>query len=129
MPPPNPRQALQKFIADHPDLHEELFHFVDPYTRDLAIKDVRQLPAIDFARLADQARHLLLTRILHQPASRGLCRGKVIYTEDQANRKAKEIWNTGRGRMRVYRCPLCQDHHLTHKSDRFQGGDRRWRGK
>lgn len=34
------------------------------------------------------ARHLMLTRILHRPASRGRCRGKVIYTVDQANRKA-----------------------------------------
>ena len=46
--------------------------------------------------------------------ARPRCNGKLIYDEVGARIAAKRVWETGRGSMRVYHCPLCSGHHLTH---------------
>ncbi|MFZ1687317.1 MAG: hypothetical protein WAU70_07845 [Flavobacteriales bacterium] len=115
----HPRNNLKRLLRDHPKLHDELFEFFDLDLRQRALHDLDNLTLGELTRLTDRALYITLTRIIHRPRPDNTCRGKFIYTQEGANRMVKKIWNQGRGRMRIYLCPLCQGHHLTHKADRF----------
>ena len=108
------QQSVASFIMAHPDQVDELFRFMDPSVRDAALTSVKQLSLHDAALLRDRAAYLSKTRIVHRAHEAPRCRGKVIYTEKDAHAKANRIWSEGRGRMRIYHCPLCKGHHLTH---------------
>lgn len=41
--------------------------------------------------------------------------GKVCHTLRTANESAARVKKRGRGEMRIYACPECGHHHLTHK--------------
>jgi hypothetical protein len=81
--------------------------------------DLTKLSTAEHTKLADRAKYIALSRIIHRPRKEhpGDCRGKVIYREERlARTKVNEIWNAGRGMMRVYLCPLCEGYHLTHQA-------------
>ncbi len=110
------QQRLTAFIEGHPELLAELFCFTEPAVRAAALAGARQLDLHSTTVLCDRILYLSRTRIVHVGHEAPRCGSKVIYDEAGANRKAHSIWNTGRGRMRVYHCPHCQGYHLTHKA-------------
>ncbi len=112
------QDRLKAFIAAHPDQLDELFRFTDAAVRELALTQCKQLELRDASLLCDRIDYLSKTRIVHQRQEAPRCRGKVIYTEREAHAKANRIWQTGRGHMRVYSCPVCKGHHLTHQAYR-----------
>ena len=115
----DPQRILARLLCDYPELHDELFRFTDPEVRALAEVDPTQLSKRDHTKLADRAKYIALTRIIKQPRKEPApdCRGKAIYREERlARAKVNEIWNAGRGQMRVYLCPLCEGYHLTHQA-------------
>ena len=112
------QQSVASFMKAHPDQLDELFRFTDPQIREVATTSIKQLPLHVACLLRDRAAYLSRTRIVHRAQEAPRCRGKVIYTEKEAHAKANRIWSLGRGRMRVYHCPLCQGHHLTHTAHR-----------
>ncbi|MBP6389381.1 MAG: hypothetical protein KA175_00860 [Flavobacteriales bacterium] len=114
-----PRPLLPKILKSHPRLHEELFRFTEPDVRERALKNLDSLTLGERTRLEDRARYITLTRIIHRPRVDNTCRGKFIYTEHGANRAVSKIWKAGRGRMRIYRCPICEGFHLTHQANLF----------
>ncbi len=111
-------KILRRLLKEYPALHDELFKFSEPEIRELALADLSQLGPGDLAKLADRAKYLALTRIVHRSsAPPPRCRGKAIYTTEQfAQTVANRIWETGRGAMRIYKCPLCEGFHLTHQA-------------
>lgn len=109
------QRNLARFILHFPQLHDDLFRFVDADVRAKALADVSTLTPNEAVRLWDRAKYISLTRIPCEKEGPPRCRGKVIYDERGANAKANAIWNSGRGAMRVYRCPLCEGFHLSHK--------------
>lgn len=114
MPPSNTVRILKKLLAEYPDLHEELFRFTEPDIKALALSKIAALPLGELTKLADRAKYITLSRIVHRPSTNRHCRNKVIYDQHGANAKVKEIWEAGRGQMRIYQCPLCSGLHLTH---------------
>ena len=108
------QDRLKAFIKAHPEQLDELFRFTDPEVRELATTTVKQLDLGTATVLCDRIDYLGRTRIVHHSHEAPRCRGKIIYAEKDAHRKANRIWDAGRGRMRVYPCSLCNGHHLTH---------------
>ncbi len=112
------QDKLAAFIAAHPEALDELFRFARPKLRELAMADTTRLDAHDTGLLHDRMEYIRRTRIVHQREEAPRCGGKVIHTEREAHAAANRIWRTGRGQMRVYHCPLCKGHHLTHTAQR-----------
>ncbi len=112
------QDRLKEFIHEHPGQLDELFRFTDPEVREAAMASVEQLDLGAVSLLCDRIAYLGRTRIVHHSHEVPRCGGKIIYTEKDANRKANRIWDAGRGRMRVYHCPHCNGHHLTHSAPR-----------
>lgn len=112
------QQSVASFMKAHPDQVDELFRFTDPQIREAAIADPKLLSLHDACLLRDRAAYLSRTRVIHRATEAPRCQGKVIYSEKDAHTKANRIWSLGRGRMRVYHCPLCKGHHLTHTAHR-----------
>ena len=110
------QKRLEAFIQGHPELLDELFCFTDPEVRLKALASIKHLDLHAVTLLCDLATYLSKTRIVHVKHEVPRCGSKVIYDEQGAHRKANRIWQTGRGRMRVYACPHCQGFHLTHKA-------------
>ena len=110
------RDRLVAFVQAHPEQLDALFCFTDPAVRELVLTSPKQLELPDASRLCDRIDYLSRTRIVHQRNEAPRCRGKVIYTERDAHAKVNRIWQEGRGRMRVYHCPVCNGHHLTHQA-------------
>jgi DNA-directed RNA polymerase subunit RPC12/RpoP len=108
------QQSLAAFIQAHPDHLDELFRYTDTAIREAAMADTKQLSLHDAGLLCDRAAYLSKTRIVHRNYEAPRCGGKIIYTEKDAHAKSNKIWSQGRGRMRVYHCPYCNGHHLTH---------------
>ncbi|MBL7951890.1 MAG: hypothetical protein JNM62_09230 [Flavobacteriales bacterium] len=108
------QDRLKTFIRAHPEQLDELFRFTDPEVRELAMTSVKRLDLGTANVLCDRITYLGSTRIVHHNHEVPRCRGKIIYAESDAHRTANHIWDSGRGRMRVYACPLCHGHHLTH---------------
>ena len=117
------QDRLKAFIKEHPEQLDELFRFTDPEVREAAMTSVKQLDLGTASLLCDRIDYLGRTRIVHHSHEAPRCRGKIIYAEKDAHRKANRIWDAGRGRMRVYHCPHCSGHHLTHTAHRE--GDQR----
>ena len=46
---------------------------------------------------------------------------KVIYDLHGAKAQVKVIWYKGCGKMRIYECPRCLVHHITHTAHRDSG--------
>ena len=111
------QQKLAAFITDRPDLVEELFRYTEPELRAKVLRS-GQLELHDAIRLVDRATYISKSRIVHHNCDAPRCGDKIIYDEAGAHAKSNRIWNTGRGRMRVYQCPRCQGYHLTHTAAR-----------
>ena len=110
----NRRQRLRRFLEAYPQLHDELFRFMEPHVRVLALEDLGALERAELTRLSDRMKYLSKHRLPVPHPPRPRCNGKLIYDEVGARIAAKRVWETGRGSMRVYHCPLCSGHHLTH---------------
>lgn len=110
------QQRLEAFMKRHPELLDELFRCSDARVRQVATTNIKGLGLGEATLLCDRARYLTTTRIVYVRQEAPRCGAKVIYDQNGAERKANQIWRTGRGRMRVYACPRCQGYHLTHKA-------------
>ena len=112
------KDLVARPLKDYPHLLEELFRFSEPDVRARALANLNKLDLGELTKLADRAKYITLTRIVHRPTPPPeRCRDKVIYRDEaHARAKAKEIWQAGRGAMRVYACPLCEGYHLTHQA-------------
>ncbi|MBK8226831.1 MAG: hypothetical protein IPK70_06610 [Flavobacteriales bacterium] len=114
------RLHVRRFMTERPELVEELLCILDPAEREQAQNDLTGLGAGAITRLFDRSRYLVKHRpaVLPPPPAPRCINGKVIYSEAGARAKAKRIWSFGRGAMRVYHCPYCNGHHLTHTEHR-----------
>ena len=101
---------------------DDLFRFMDPEVQAKAMQNVKKLSLHEATRLLDRITYLTRTRIVKVKRETVSCTGKVIYDLHGAKAKVKMIWNKGRGQMRIYKCPYCQGHHLTHTA--HYGSDR-----
>ncbi|MBL0127068.1 MAG: hypothetical protein IPP83_06335 [Flavobacteriales bacterium] len=110
------QQKLAAFIQNHPELVDELFLFTEPELRTKVLEHLKKVELHEVVRLCDRAVYLTRTRIVHHTHEAPRCDDKVIYTVVGAHAQSNRIWNTGRGRMRVYECPRCHGYHLTHKA-------------
>lgn len=120
------RRHVRRFLEDRPELTVALLSILEPESRELALSDLEQLTAAEITRLFDRSKYLVKHRpaALPPPPAPRCTNGKVIYTEAGARAKAKRIWSLGRGAMRVYHCPFCNGHHLTHTEHRdAEGGE------
>lgn len=97
---------------------DELFRFTDPEVRAKAVESVKKLDLHEATLLLDRIIYLTLTRIVHVKNDAARCSGKVIYSIQGAQAQVNRIWNKGRGNMRIYECPYCLGHHLTHTAHR-----------
>jgi hypothetical protein len=111
-------QRLRDYIRNHPGRLDVLFQFTDAELRERAIARVKSLDLHDAAMLCDRITYITRTRLVYSKQEAPRCRGKVIYTNNAAHAKVNRIWHEGRGRMRVYECPLCEGFHLTHTAHR-----------
>lgn len=109
------QDKLVAYVSAHPDVVDDLLQFMDEAVREVLLQRPRELDLHTATLLCDRIKYLSTTRIVHRAREVVRCRGKVIYTERAAHAKSNFIWQTGRGRMRVYHCPLCNGHHLTHQ--------------
>lgn len=116
-------QRLATFVKGHPDLLDELLCFTDPEVREKVLANITHLDLHAVTLLMDRATYLTKTRLVFVKNEAPRCGSKVIYDEQGAQRKSDRIWQTGRGRMRVYACPHCRGFHLTHKA--HKDGDQR----
>lgn len=108
------RQRIRRFLESYPQLHEEVFRFIEPELRAIALEDLRLLSAPELTRIADRIKYLSKHRLPEPHAPRPRCNGKAIYDERGARAAANMVREAGRGDMRIYACPLCGGHHLTH---------------
>ena len=107
-------KEVAAYLSRHPERADEVFRFFDPELRERAEARIKSLSLHEVVRLHDRITYISRTRIVHQEHEAPRCRGKVIYSHRDAQAKANQIWERGRGLMRVYHCPLCKGHHLTH---------------
>lgn len=105
---------IRRFLESFPQLHDDVFQFMEPELRALALEDPAHLSNTEAVRLIDRIRYLSKHRLPEPRPPRPRCQGKAIYDEQGARAVAKIVWNAGRGEMRLYACPLCQGYHLTH---------------
>ncbi len=106
------------YLRAHPENKDVLFQFTDPEVRDRALAGVASLDLHEAALLCDRIKYITRTRQVYSKVEVPRCRGKVIYTLRRAHAKVGQIWNQGRGHMRIYECPLCTGYHLTHLAHR-----------
>lgn len=113
------QKSLRAFLREYPQMVDELLRFCEPEEREAALRDVSELSLATLVRLEDRATYICKTRIVKRDAlAPRYCDGKVMYDERGARAKVNSIWDLGRGKMRVYQCPKCGMHHLTHTEKR-----------
>jgi hypothetical protein len=108
------RLRIRRFLECYPQLHDEVFRFMEPELRALALDDLTALSQVELTKLADRIKYLSKQRLPEPRPPRPRCNGKPIYDEQGARSVANVVWAAGRGEMRVYHCPMCNGHHLTH---------------
>ncbi len=107
-------KRITRFLEEYPQMLDEVFRFVEPEVRLLALEAPESLSSSEQARLIDRIRYLSKHRLPEPHPPRARCNGKAIYDEKGARAVAKGVWEAGRGEMRIYQCQLCGGHHLTH---------------
>ncbi len=111
-------QRLTAYLRQYRSRVDEVFRFTDPAVRDKALENVKELDLHEATRLLDRFIYLTHTRIVRTKREIVRCTGKVIYDLNGAKAQVQVIWNKGRGNMRIYLCPRCSGHHLTHTAHR-----------
>ncbi len=117
-------QKLTAYLWQYRSRADEVFRFTDPEVRDKALENVKALDLHEATRLLDRFIYLTRTRIVRTKREIVRCTGKAIYDLNGAKAQAKVIWHKGRGKMRIYLCPRCSGHHLTHIAHRDSHSER-----
>ena len=107
-------KRITQFLEEYPQLVDEVFRFLGPELRLLALEDPESLSSPEQAKLMDRIKYLKKSRLPDPHPPRPRCNRKAIYDEPGARAVAKGVWQAGRGEMRIYQCPLCTGYHLTH---------------